>query len=441
MLPALLVFAGLVLEGGLMMAVQGELEATADAAAQLAAWKRMQGEDLATATAVVEQFVATRHPLAAAPEVVVQTPASGPHTGEDDYVEVQLKGVVAVGFLAVMGIDTNQPLTARAVAGVEPISSGARIIALRSDEIPGLSIVGAGEVRVNGGVMVNSTGGGVDARGEPLDNGGKGEAAKVAGSAALYADDVQVVGGVNDPALFLPFVSGARPPLRTDCRPIEDPLADLPVPQGNSYAYRGSASITMGLAMVGNGNTVAPSGDVTLLPGVYDSIDITGGIVTFQPGVYILRGGATTVLRITGGTISGAGGVMFYNTGHDFDPATGLPDRNDVSGSTANPTNSKFGGIVINHPLSLQPSASDGDPYFGLIIFQRRVNPQPIELQGQGNIRGGIYAASAALSIAGQGTIDGQFVVGSFDKAGNGNLLIDCQWPAWTAAQRVFLVE
>ena len=71
--------------------------------------------------------------------------------------------------------------------------------------------------------------------------------------------------------------------------------------------------------------------NITLSPGIYTSLEITGagpGTVIFQPGVYVFQGGnsAGHALWIdTAGTMV-ADGVLFYNTGSSYNPTTGMPD-------------------------------------------------------------------------------------------------------------------
>ena len=171
-------------------------------------------------------------------------------------------------------------------------------------------------------------------------------------------------------------------------------------------------------------NYVDSMGTVQLYPGVYQSVKVTGGTVNFNPGVYILSpsNNTTNALDLAGGTITG-NGVMFYNTGGDFVPSTGYPDHDDaslydpgVSGTNAPPSSpgfqSNFAGINIDassaNEISLSALAVDGDPFSGMLFYQRRANTQAINItSGNLSLAGTLYAkwAQLNLSLSGEGTI------------------------------------
>src|SRR4051812_1921789 len=108
---------------------------------------------------------------------------------------------------------------------------------------------------------------------------------------------------------------------------------------------------------------------------------------------------------------------MFYNTGGDFVPSTGYPDSGDASlhdpgpsGTNAPPSSQvaqgNFAGIRIDassaDAISLTALSVDGDPFRGMLFYQRRANMQAIEITG-GNLSlaGTLYAKWAPLSLAG----------------------------------------
>src|SRR5262249_42083584 len=139
-------------------------------------------------------------------------------------------------------------------------------------------------------------------------------------------------------------------------------------------------------------NGVDPGGTVWLFPGVYQSITVTGGRVNFSPGIYLLSpsNGPPYALDVTGGTVTGAG-VMFYNTVSDFVPSTGSPASNDAAASAPGPSavtapaatadfQGRFAGIRLDtsnqNTISLSAIGSDGGPFNGTLIYQRRANRQ-----------------------------------------------------------------
>lgn len=442
LLPSLLLVVALVVEGGLALAMHGELRTISDSCARVVALSIEDGANEVEAEAAVSSYISHQRHLPAAIQVEVHIPpTSGPYLGNGDFAEVLLTSPLPFTLGSIWS-DEARTIQVRSVAGVEDVSLGARIVVLNEDDPPGLSISGAGKVRVSGGVIINSSGGGLSENGEKID-GIAGYAASVVAHSGLWADDVQVRGGVNDPTSFFPLTPAGRPPLRTQCKSVQDPFCDLPLPSatlGVDQSLRGSVSVSLGMAELGNGNAMEGQWAV-LRPGVYESIEIRGGKVRFEPGVYVLRGGKVNSLSITGGEVDGSAGIMFYNTGHDFEVSTGWPDSE--AGAISNPTGSKFGGILINASADLQPLSGSG-PFSGILIYQRRDNPQSIEIQGQGagaGTAGTMYAKNALLKISGSGVLNGQFVVGRLAKTGFGDLSIETSAPAPTTARKTFLVE
>src|SRR5690606_34100503 len=117
----------------------------------------------------------------------------------------------------------------------------------------------------------------------------------------------------SDTLLFLP------PPTTASGVP-----AVFPGPNGQTFSSPQHVSVT-----VGKGDAV------TFAPGIYGSITISGegpGTVIFHPGIYVLLGGQgdpAYALRLeTGAAVTGEG-VLFYNTGSNYDWGTGLPDADD----------------------------------------------------------------------------------------------------------------
>jgi hypothetical protein len=164
---------------------------------------------------------------------------------------------------------------------------------------------------------------------------------------------------------------------------------------------------------------------VTLQPGVYDWIDVVSGIVTFEPGVYIIRGKnpVTQVsLSILAGKVT-ANGVMFYVTNSSaYSPANGLPDADDAG--TAAPASSPTTltpSAVINIGLlnsSLTGLNDPGSPFNGMLLYQRRNDRRPILLiqenvLGAGQMQGTVYAKWGHVILAGKGEYDARFVAGT----------------------------
>ena len=218
---------------------------------------------------------------------------------------------------------------------------------------------------------------------------------------------------------------------------------------------------------------------VFLHPGVYQSIDIGGAArVRFLPGIYVLKPAANTVnvLKVTnfnGDYLVIADGVMFYNTGNNYTPPTGLPDSNDASKGQSPPgePDTNYADMTINAAVSLSPidtENTDYQPYYawaqsangelpaddqianaiglfdGMLFYQRRWSWGGLAISGDaasGNLAGTLYLKWGYVQITGSGTYDAQFVVGSMKIAGNGLVTILNTGPGRGKAPRVYLVE
>ncbi len=105
-------------------------------------------------------------------------------------------------------------------------------------------------IRVNGRVVVNSEGGGIDENGVPVDTGNNGVAASAGqpnSDNGIFAVTIDVVGGVDNPELFYGYNEGDPSPLACRQPPEPDPLLYLPVPttaSGVDPTRRGDVSVT-----------------------------------------------------------------------------------------------------------------------------------------------------------------------------------------------------
>ena len=234
---------------------------------------------------------------------------------------------------------------------------------------PGLKVSGGGNLCVDGDVLVNSLGGGEDEDGNNVGNGTAGVMAT--NNSVVKADNVIVAGGVNDNENFEDIDGGGDSPLDAGTGvEYPDPLVDLVTPTTSNGVLnidRGTPQASSGSLALNNPNDdpVTPNyienpGTVdetmVLQPGIYGSIQITGGKVRFEPGIYVLKPQANVVfiLDITGGDVQ-ADGIMFYNTGMDYDPVSGLPDANDLNQPPPNPAPTEFGGVKINAGMGFSP--------------------------------------------------------------------------------------
>ncbi len=483
LLVALIAMVGLVIDGGLMMAAYRQCHNAADAAALAAAMDLMLGRSEAEAAATAVNFVtdAEHNNLPDATVVVNVPPTQGPYAGSPDHVEAIVTYPFPTYFVHVVmpGHNRDQSVRAWAVAGFEWITAGEGVMALDPTAWPGLNVSGGGRIKILGRIIVNSEGGGVDENGDPSNMALLGHnkwGAKVGtcplcpfgARRGVFAKDIQLVGGVDTPESFKNIDPlNPKSPLRCNGLPVPDPFANLPTPStanGVDPTDWGTVKVTNAGLKQGPPSWEDPdTGEVTLQPGVYEQLTVTGGDVTLMPGIYVLSGSNNNNLSLTGGEVTGEG-VMFYNTGADYNPNDGSPD----AGDPPDPMNQSpppkhpatdFGDVTLNASMHFFTPSMHFTPidtetfsypnpeinvFDGILFYQRRANPEPVRIEGslqEGVLEGTIYAKWSHFTIAGQGTCNAQFIVGSIAVTGQGNVTIDYAGKDIAKVQNVFLVD
>jgi hypothetical protein len=426
---------GLVIDAGQLMSAHRMTRNATDAAATAAAMDLLVGRSHATATATATAFVKEYNGLEGATVTVNIPPASGPHAGNSQFVEVIVSNDVEMGFIQVLGLGATQTLKDRAVGGWEGVAVAAGVIALDRDARPGLDLTGNGSLIVNGTVLVNSDGGGMTEDGLPIDNGSGGSAITTSGNGVLYARDVTSVGGVSDSSMIKNYdSSNSESPLQTGWVVQPDPYQYLPPPT----TANGAIATHFGAV------NLSGKENVTLSPGVYTSIETSANVnVTLEPGIYIIDGGG---ISMSGNSVLSGNGVMVYNTGSDYNVNTGLPDSDDGANAPPASGDATFGGVSItgNAALNLTAYSNSSSPFDGMVFYQRRLNTQPLKLAGNGAsdvLTGTVYAKWAPLDLSGNGEFNAQFVVQRVDITGNGDLTLNVSGQNLARSDQVFLVE
>ena len=191
---------GLVVDSGLMLASFRHSQNSADAAAMAAAMDMLNGKSNADAIATGQTFVTTcaaHNSLANATVTINIPPVSGPYAGSSNHAEAIVSSPMPTYFIhALPGVSQGHTTNARAVAGFEPVAVGEGVIALNPNATPGLNVTGNGNLVVDGTVLVNSTGGGVDENGNSVGGGQNG--AKATNNSTVQANQILISGGVND---------------------------------------------------------------------------------------------------------------------------------------------------------------------------------------------------------------------------------------------------
>lgn len=473
LLPMLFGVLGLVIDSSRMLTDSNVIQHAADAGATAAAAALSRGQNAATAESIAIDCVRSHDGLASVGVQVEIPPTQGPYAGRSGFAEVLVTRHVPSLFIQVLNGIQGRSVSAYAVAGREASTAGAAMVildpsppgislpviagltlpALPSAHLGGLEVLGLGKLEVDGAVLVNTEWGGEDENGDPA---GKAMLLRAAATATpllpltkLKARDIRVVGGVDNKRNYGNFVSGEDSPLRANALPVPDPLASLPMPTTASDPVNVNPTNRGGVTVVGIPLIGLPT---ILQPGVYDYIQVVSGKVTFQKGVYIIRGKnplTNIPLQIIGGEVK-AEGVLFYITNSStYSASSGLPDSGDSDQAPPGPTlGTILPSAVINAGLlgsKYTPLNSPGSPFHGMLIYQRRNDRRILviardTLLSNGQFGGTIYAKWGHLVMAGMGSFDSRFVVGSMRFVN----VLDCQIEPTNLlppAEDVFLVQ
>jgi hypothetical protein len=240
-------------------------------------------------------------------------PASGPHSGKAQYVEVLVTAVQPTYFMKILGIN-SETLTARAVAtNLSGVNSDCfYLLGPASDAGSGLNINGGG----NGGISA-STCGIVDSG-----NFASGNSANWFANTGSFAVAGSNTGGKGN----------------VTCTSGQSPCPAYGVPAGgNPLAYLTPPAVGAP-ANWKNGDG----------PGTYSGMSFGNGNanVTLTPGVYVISGGSFSCKGNQ--TITGTG-VMFYLTNGAVWDCSGTPSVNLTAPSTSNcgACPSQYDGILI----------------------------------------------------------------------------------------------
>ena len=417
----------LVMESSRMMARSSEVQIAADSTALVAAQMLSQQALTSTARTTAVNFGTTYNGVGSG-YTLNFPPASGPYAGQQGCVESLVSAPFSTPLATVLGGTRNTILHARAVAGPKSTPSPDLLVALDPDSIPGIVGSGTGQLRVEGGVRTNSRGGGLDEKGVAI-SGATGFGVQLSQADRLAASQVNVVGGVNDPTFFSGLTGGSPNPLVCRVATASDPFKNLPVP---------TATLGVSVLLRGEGRSTSSSTNLTLRPGLYTNILVTAGTVTFQPGIYVIRGGSLT---LTGGNISGQG-VMFYLTGTDYSALYGTPDNADGENTPSNA--SPMGSVTISTTVNLTGYNSSSSPFHGMLIHTRRFNTNPIIMsspQGNGTLTGTVYSKWGPLTLSGRGVYNLQFVTRRATWNGSNGLTLTRGSATFMSTSQVFLLE
>lgn len=418
----------LVIETNRLLARSREIQTAADSAALVAAEVLNRGGGYTTARTTACSFVSSYNGVSQAGVQVSMPPQSGPFVNQTGFAEVNMLSYFDTPLARLLNGTTTSSLRARAVAGPKSAPWPDLLLTLDNESVPGLMANGPGQLRIEGDCVVNSRGGGFDETGQAV-VGLAGFGAQANQPGVLLANQVRVAGGVNAPGSFQGLTANASAPLLCRAGWTPDPFKDLPAPKGS-----------LGVNLYDRGRILSTTSASTVAarPGLYSEITITAGTVTFQPGIYVIRGGSLTM---TGGSISGTG-VLFYLTGTDYKALYGTPDSGD--GENVPSTATAMGGVTISTRVNLTAYSDHTSPFAGMLIYTRRFNTNPILIsspQNAGTLSGTVYSKWGRLTLSGSGVYNIQSIVRSATWNGSGNLTINRGTATFLNNKQVYLLE
>ena len=416
LLPVLLGFLALTLEGGLSRDTRRRVQGAADAAALAAATELFShypaiedsnfsngdpggaGAAAAMASAAVNGFADGD---GRSTVVVNLPPASGPFKDEAGYAEV----VVTFNqprYLSRLWGEASIPVVARAVSRGRWAGTNIGIMVLDPITKSALNASGTGALTVTGG-SPGTEGAAVIVNSNDL------TAASATGGGGLTAPRFEITGD------YTGWLNGI---VETGVPPSPDPLRHLPEP---SVTEPGSVTTR---------NLGGGSKQYILTPGYYNKLPnfTSGDVVVFQQGgIYSINGGG---FKSTGATIvmdpDTSGGVMIYNN----PGGSAMSDTIEITGNSAGTVN-----------LS---ALTDG-PYAGILLWQKRTSSQQLSVSGGGSFSliGTFYAANANLKVTGNGdaVIGSQYISRTLSLGGGGNTLINYSDEGTARLREVILVE
>jgi hypothetical protein len=306
-LPALVGALGLAVDTGAMFDENRRMQTAADAAAIAAAQEMRTSNFTGFESAALEDAALNGYPDGDEIDVEVnRPPTTGPRAGDGRFVEVFVRRPAPSYF---MSLFTAEPrtLTARAVAGVEP--ANACVYALNPSEEASFDASGSSHVLLEDcAIQVNSA---------------HASAAVADGSAQVEAVSINVTGDYEGAGFFPQPFTGV---------PVQaDPLAEFEPPAWSTSCDEPKQ--------------VMITSSTTLDPGTYCGgfLITSTGVVTFNPGVYIIKGGGFTA---HGGARVEGSGVTFVLTEGAGKPYSGVFINGGVTVTLSAPTSGYWKGIL-----------------------------------------------------------------------------------------------
>jgi hypothetical protein len=418
-LTALIFFAALAFDTGLMLVQRRDQQNAADAAA-LAGSYFLPSSSGQARTAAQNLATANGFTPGGTVEVEINIPPTSGGFQTGGAIEVIIRDTRPSIFGGIMGA-AGWPIGARAVAvNQDGVGASFAMLALEPEDCDAILVAGNGDVTANGNIQVNSD----------CDSGGLRR--QGVGNITVTAPDAAC--NVHGPAPSSIRENGPGDLVCTQnmgAPAIPDPLAGLAPPAHGPYPN--DVVQVSGTEPIPNGcpGAVAPDVEATeddpltcqfnssyagtvwrLYPGYYPGgIHLQGGTFYWEPGIYWIGGGGlqingngTVSISVASGGTTLDRGILIYNTEN--------PEYSDecAAGTATSPTTMCIQPIFLNGAqASIDFYPINGGPYSGLIIFQDRdldipgddvvINGSTSNLQ----LRGTMYAPSGDIKVNGSG--------------------------------------
>jgi hypothetical protein len=379
--PVLIGAMGLGTEAGYWYLTQRKLQHAADVSAHAAAVRKRAG-DAKSGMQAAAAHIARESGLPATGTIAVNSPpASGALAGNGNAVEVVLAETQPL-LLSSLFLSEPVRVQARAVVRVDA-NSQACVLALAPTAPAAVKVAGSSSVTLNGCDVAS--------------NSNAADALSMDGSAKLTTDCVYTVGGaVTTSNLSLQKCTSAQ----TQAPRTIDPYADLEEPAASGTCHSQGSFNTD--ATLTPSHQSHPSG----LPVMRfcSGLKVTGGTITFKPGLYIIEGGDFAVNA--GTTLTGTG-VTFYFA--------------------------KAAGLKLNGGATVNLSAPSTGPYSGLLFFGSRTSTviaNQVNGASGSTFDGAIYFPASGVEYAGRsGSTAGctQIIGKTVTFTGNSEVTSDCQ--------------
>lgn len=384
---ALVGMTALTIDVGYGYSSRAKAQSGADSAGYAAAIAHLlEGADNNTAIQAALDAAAANGYIDSNPEtevIVNIPPLSGPHAGDDFFVEVIIKHQEDTYFASALGVDLWD-IAARSVATADTTPKPYSIITLNSNQCKA--------TEVDGSVVIN-----IDGAGTFTQSNCATDAFYTEGSINVDTADNDVVGGW--------VTGGSVSPTPSKAYPIIDPLAGVEPPTPPSSPVHPCPVMTGGMT------------SVTLQPGVYEcEIDPPGNVgLVFEPGNYYLKGGL----------IADGGGAITFGAGEYTVAGSGV--RITGSGSVTGNELTFFieeGSAVFTGTGTTELTAPTSGPYEGILVYQYHGNTNTVFITGNAaqDGWGTVYARDAEVDFSGNARTSFQFISDTFYAHGNSDI-------------------